>query len=100
VAGVLGFVAYAAVISSSTCADDLDAEITLFTTVFQGLGFLVALGIANMCYSLGGWLIRSAVPADRALVASRYAFLAALTSSLVLIGAIPLLAYFGCRASA
>jgi hypothetical protein len=96
---VLAFIAYAAVISSSACAGDVDAEITIFTTVFQGLGFLVALGVANICYSLGGWLIRMAAPADRALIASRYAYLSGLSFSLALIGAVPILAYFGCRAS-
>jgi hypothetical protein len=29
------------------------AEITLFTTAFQGLGFLVMVAVANVCYLAG-----------------------------------------------
>ncbi|MBS2040361.1 hypothetical protein JST97_35565 [bacterium] len=31
----------------------VDIEITLFTTLFQGIGYLIAMGFANLCYLLG-----------------------------------------------
>jgi hypothetical protein len=29
------------------------ADITLFTTFFQGVAYLIAMGVANLCYYLG-----------------------------------------------
>ena len=54
VAGPLAFVAYAAVgewcIRKSAAAD---FEITILTTAFQAVGYLLMMGIANLCYYLG-----------------------------------------------
>ena len=35
------------------CADVPGVEVTLFTTAFQGVGYLIAMGVANLCYNLG-----------------------------------------------
>jgi hypothetical protein len=54
IAGPLGFIGYAAAVSRCT---NLRApgnwDITIFTTLFQGLAYLVMIGIANLCYYLG-----------------------------------------------
>ncbi|HYR55295.1 MAG TPA: hypothetical protein VEM39_04205 [Myxococcaceae bacterium] len=52
VAGVLAFVCYV-VVFEKIVPKDSETEITLFTTAFQGFGYLVMMGIANACYSLG-----------------------------------------------
>ncbi|MCW5867860.1 MAG: hypothetical protein KIS61_11415 [Candidatus Eremiobacteraeota bacterium] len=41
-----------------------EIEITLFTTLFQGIGYLVAMGVANVCYLLGP-LVESLVNPQR-----------------------------------
>lgn len=52
IAGLLAFVAYAVIVFTFE-ARIPDADITVFTTLFQAVGYLVAMGIANLCYSLG-----------------------------------------------
>jgi hypothetical protein len=52
VAGILAFVVYA-VIGSTLLPDNADFEITLFTIFFQGLGYVLMIGIANLCCFLG-----------------------------------------------
>jgi hypothetical protein len=58
-AGVGAFACYAAVLDHFSCSgldcpgSVEDTEITLFTIVFQGLGYLVAMGIANVLFGLG-----------------------------------------------
>jgi hypothetical protein len=54
VAGFCAFFAYAAV--GEWCIRrnaDVDFEITIFTTLFQAVGYLFMMGIANLCYGLG-----------------------------------------------
>lgn len=52
VAGVLAFVAYAAI--GEMCLDRLNGfEVTLFTILLQGLAYLAAMAVANVCYLLG-----------------------------------------------
>ena len=54
VAGITAFLCYAAVLSIFHSEDRLvEAEITVFTTLFQGIGYLCMMGIANLCYCLG-----------------------------------------------
>ena len=64
-AGVLAFVLYFLIIQvkSSVNVQNIDPEryeITLFTTFFQGVVYLIMMGIANIFYNLGplidGWL--------------------------------------------
>ena len=56
VAGLLAFVAYVAVVDEGISIGTMPgAEITLFTTVFQGGMYLFMIAIANVCYGLGQW---------------------------------------------
>lgn len=55
IAGVLAFICYAIVGEIFLMPYDDEFEITLFTTFFQGVGYLVMMGIANLFYKLGYW---------------------------------------------
>lgn len=63
VAGVLAFIVYV-VIGSVLLPADANFEITLFTTLLQGVGYLVMMGVANICYFLGPLLERVVLPSD------------------------------------
>src|SRR5438876_5450075 len=53
-AGLLAFVCYVAVVFwGSSIGAIPDADINLFTTIFQGVAYLFMMVIANLCYSLG-----------------------------------------------
>ena len=52
IAGILAFVCYVAVIAAFEHRIP-DVEITLFTTIFQGVGYLFMMALANICYFLG-----------------------------------------------
>ena len=52
VAGLTAYAAYCAVVWSNCPAVDT-AEITIFTTLAQGIGYLFAMALANVCYFLG-----------------------------------------------
>jgi hypothetical protein len=54
IAGVLAFMCYVAAFERR-CLGVPEAEITLFTTFFQGVGYLIAMGVANVCFNLGRW---------------------------------------------
>jgi hypothetical protein len=54
IAGFVAFLAYAAVLETR-CAPVSDVEITIFTIAVQGVGYLVAMAIANLFYNLGSW---------------------------------------------
>ena len=52
--GLLAFVGYVAVVDRGISTGAMPcAEITLFTTAFQGLGFLLIVAVANVCYLAG-----------------------------------------------
>jgi hypothetical protein len=53
-AGMFAFLAYAAVLATR-CAGTPGVEITIFTMAFQGLGYLVVMALANLCYGLGAF---------------------------------------------
>ena len=54
VAGVLAFICYVISVDRGISAGTMPgAEITLFTTIFQGMGYLIMMGIANLCYFAG-----------------------------------------------
>jgi hypothetical protein len=53
VAGVTAFILYAILGSLLLAPYDDEFEITLFTIFFQGVGYLIMMGAANFCYSLG-----------------------------------------------
>ncbi len=52
IAGVLAFVFYTIVFETKVPFSP-ENEITLFTTLFQGIGYLIMMGIANFFYFLG-----------------------------------------------
>lgn len=52
VAGILAFITYVAV-GSTMLPPDADFEVTIFTTLFQGIGYLFMMGVANVFYFLG-----------------------------------------------
>lgn len=55
-AGALAFAAYVTVVTHAESIGTLhDADVTLFTTAFQGFGYLVMMLVANVCYGLGPW---------------------------------------------
>ncbi len=51
--GFLAFICYALVVQFMIIPKDTNAEITLFTTLFQGIGYLIMMLIANLFYFLG-----------------------------------------------
>jgi|SRR5580692_9704925 hypothetical protein len=53
IGGILAFISYAILGSLLIAPHDNDFEITLFTIFFQGVGYLVMMGIANIFYGLG-----------------------------------------------
>src|ERR1035438_4076478 len=58
VSDIIAFIAYATILSikSSNDVNNMDTdkyEITLFTSLFQGIGYLMMIGIANLFYFLG-----------------------------------------------
>ena len=55
VAGIVAFVCYVIVGSLLIAPHDKDFEITIFTTIFQGAGYLFMMLIANLFYGLGYW---------------------------------------------
>ncbi|MBF5042327.1 hypothetical protein FGE12_07940 [Aggregicoccus sp. 17bor-14] len=64
IAGLAAFVLYVAVVIVKIAPVDPEAEVTLFTTAAQGMGYLLMMGIANLCYGLGPLLERRLAPAD------------------------------------
>jgi hypothetical protein len=55
-AGVLSFAAYVGVVDRAISKGTMPgAEITMFTIAFQAFGYLLMMGIANLCYNLGAW---------------------------------------------
>lgn len=54
-AGILAFMCFVFVGTNYIMPFDSEFEITLFTTFFQGIGYLIMMGIANQFYNLGYW---------------------------------------------
>lgn len=64
-AGALAFVCYVAVVAWGSSKGAIqDADITLFTTLFQGAGYLVIMLLANILYRLGPLSERLVQPSD------------------------------------
>ncbi len=53
IAGITAFILYVILGSTLIMPYDEEFEITLFTTIFQGLGYLFMMLIANLFYNLG-----------------------------------------------
>jgi hypothetical protein len=62
VAGVLAFAAYALI--GSTLSSRINFEVTVFTIFFQCIGYLLMIGLANVCYFLGPFSERIIRPSD------------------------------------
>lgn len=54
--GILAFILYVVVGVNFIMQYDNDFEITLFTLFFQGFGYLMMMGLANLCYNMGVYL--------------------------------------------
>ena len=52
ISGFLAFIAYSIVVEY-VIPPAPDVEITLFTIIFQGIGYLIMMGIANIFYNIG-----------------------------------------------
>lgn len=87
-AGVVAFVAYLAALAMR-CADSPGVEVTVFTTAFQGVVYLLAMGVANVCYLLGPGVERLVPTSSRARY-RRWAFAAGLGFSVALPFLVPL----------
>jgi len=61
VSGIMAFICYATVVWTFRIPE---AEVTLFTTLIQGLGYLVMMGVANVFYFLGPIAERVISPTD------------------------------------
>jgi hypothetical protein len=54
VSGVLAFVCYVLAVDRRVSTSAMpNAEITIFTTAFQAFGYLIMMGVANVCYFAG-----------------------------------------------
>ena len=62
-AGIAAFFAYCIVLAIFSDAIP-DAEVTIFTILFQGIGYLICMGLANICYFLGPLSERFLHPTD------------------------------------
>jgi hypothetical protein len=60
-AGLLAFICFAIV---AECCPVLEIEITVFTLVFQLIGYILAIAVANICYQLGPWGEQILAPKD------------------------------------
>jgi len=91
-AGFVAFIAYATVVSLAPLgtlspADD-PPEVSGLTTAFQAVGYLIAMGIANICYGLGSLSERVLRPRD-VMAFRRRAFAAGFAFSVALPFTIP-----------
>jgi hypothetical protein len=95
VAGILAFALYA-VAFQVRCLGVPEAEITLFTTLFQGIGYLIAMAFANLCYNLGYLVERLLKPTNTSLY-RKVSFWAGFAFSVTLPFLIPAATFaFGC----
>ena len=62
-AGALAFITYV-LVCWTLVPTDAGVEITVFTILFQGVGYLFAIGFANVCYFLGPLSERIVRPAN------------------------------------
>lgn len=92
-AGAIAFVCYVSAVWTR-CAGVVGADVTIFTTIVQGIGYLAAMGIANLFYFLGPGLERFVAPEHRAAY-RRWAFRAGLLFSVALPFLVPLMVLIG-----
>ena len=63
VAGPLAFICYAFTMNAR-CSADKTVEITLFTVAIQGIGYVIAMIVANTFYNLAAWSEGQFRPSD------------------------------------
>lgn len=56
IAGIIAFILYVILGVNLIMPYDQDFDITLFTTIFQGIGYFILLLIANLFYNLGYYI--------------------------------------------
>ena len=54
ISGAVSFLLYVLVVEFYANPKGAEIEISLLTILFQGIGYLVAIGVANLFYNLGG----------------------------------------------
>jgi hypothetical protein len=100
VAGLLAFACYAAVVDWCIRIDAPgEFEITIFTTVFQGVGYLFMIAVANVCYFLGPLSERIVRPRNIA-THRKTAFRLGFCVSVLLPFMVPAFLAYSCRAHA
>jgi hypothetical protein len=52
IAGILAYITYV-IVCETLLPSTADYEITVFTTLFHGIGYLLMMGVANVCFFLG-----------------------------------------------
>jgi hypothetical protein len=96
IAGLSAFALYV-VAFEVRCSDAPGAEISLFTTFIQGVGYLMAMALANLCFNFGRWAEALLRPRDPQMFRER-AFRLGFWFSLALPFTIPAaLFWFGCQ---
>ena len=96
VAGGVAFTLYLVALAMR-CSDLPGVEVTLFNLAFQGVGYLLAMGVANLCYNLGP-VLESRLESRDVAVFRRVAFNLGFWFSVALPFVIPVLILaFGCR---
>jgi hypothetical protein len=63
--GVLAFICYLVALElSPNPQPGMGTDVTFFTIAFQGVGYLLMMGIANFCYGLGPLVEKRLSPSD------------------------------------
>lgn len=94
-AGLGAFFAYAGVLTTR-CRAEPDVEITIFTIAINGIGYLFAMGLANLLYGVGAEVERLVRPRNVGTL-RRWTFGLGVGFSVTLPFAIPVyLAIVGC----
>jgi hypothetical protein len=89
IAGLVAFVCYVVVLDRGISSGAMpDAEITIFTTVFQGIGYIFMMVVANVCF-LAGPLSEALIKPTKVLLYRRVMFQVGLWFSVLLPFTIP-----------
>jgi len=64
ISGLASFISYVLVVEFYANPKGADIEISIFAILFQGLGFMIILGIANLLYNLGAFSEKILNPVD------------------------------------
>ena len=64
ISGLVAFIAYAIIFWTFEERFGPDTEITVFTIIFQGIGYMLMIGLANLFYFLGPFCEQMVAPND------------------------------------